>query len=590
MALIITTAPSKQAGAPDVLRIALLRYRQGFVAVAALSAVINILLLAGSLYMMMVYDSVLPSHSIPTLFSLFAMITAVYLFQGLFDGLRSRVLADIASAFEGRIAPRVLKAAMDVKARGAPTVGDGLGPLRAFDNVRAFLGGNGPAALMDLPWIGLFLAVLFLLHYWLGAVALLGALVMVALTLATDFGTRRAVREQSSLVSVRASFAEMNMRHVEVLTALGMRGRMLERWIRVNDALRAGQDKVTRGVSMYGGLSRVFRMFLQSLILTVGALLVIDGRASGGIIFASSILSGRALGPVDAVIANWRGLSSARIGWTQVRDVLNREVDREDELMPLPAPAASFKVEGLVVSPPGSDRVTIAGATFSLTAGTVLGVIGPSGAGKTSLARALVGVWPAIRGTVRLDDAALDQWPGDVLGRHLGYLPQTVELLVGTVAANIARFSEDATGNTIVAAARAAGAHEMIVGLPDGYQTEIGDDGGQLSAGQRQRIGLARALYGDPFLVLLDEPNSNLDSEGDEALSLAMQSVRARRGIVIVISHRTSILDNVDKLLFLRDGRMEAFGNRDEVMQRGASNARRSVDANSVVVAPLGDR
>jgi ATP-binding cassette subfamily C protein len=554
-------------GKASELRGALARYKSSFVAVALVSAVINVLLLGGSIYMMAVYDSVLPSRSIPTLVGLFTMITLVYLFQGAFEGLRSRMLADIAAAFDARVSSRVLQATMEFKSRGVPLPGDGLATIRDFDNVRTFLAGNGPAAFIDLPWIIFFVGVLFMLHYWLGVVTLVGAVVMFGLTLLTDAQTKDAIREQGRNQAMRNGVAEASLRHLDVLNALGMRGRMLGRWADANAAYRDGQDRVTDRVALYGGISKVFRMFLQSLILTVGALLVIDGRASGGIIFASSILSGRALAPVDSVIANWRALSSARLGWNRLGELLSRAPEASP-MIELPRPQHKLTVEELRIAPPGSDRATVAGVDFELAAGTVLGVIGPSAAGKTSLARGLVGAWPPQRGSVRLDNATLAQWPVDVRGRHLGYLPQSAELMTGTVAQNIARFAEDAVGEAVVAAAKAAGAHDMIVALPHGYQTQIGEDGAQLSAGQRQRIGLARALFGDPFLVVLDEPNSNLDGEGEDALAAAILGIKARKGIAVVIAHRPGILTVVDKLLMMRDGRAEAFGDRDEVLAR----------------------
>ena len=553
-----------------MLRIALQRYRTGFLTVAALSAVLNILLLAGSLYMMMVYDSVLPSQSLPTLFSLLAMLTGVYAFQGLFDIMRGRILNDVGNALDQEMAPSVQRAIAEISTRGGQDMpgGDGMTPMRDLDQVRGFLSSTGPATLIDLPWIVFFLIILSFLHIWLGVATLIGALIMIGLTAMTDRATREPTQRLAQLTGYRTGMAESNLRHVEVLTAMGMAGRMRDRWVGVNDIYLGAQNQLARSIGLLGGTSRVFRLFLQSGILTVGALLVINGKASGGVIFASSILAGRALAPIDTAIGNWRNFAAARAGWRRLNELFDRMPADVDVRVELPLPKAEIAVQGLVVAPPGTQRVTVHGAEFKLVAGDAMAIIGPSAAGKTSLARALIGLWPAVRGSVRFDGATLDQWDRERLGAAIGYLPQTVELLEGTVAENIARFEPDAPSTGVIAAASAAGVHDMIVALPQGYDTPVGSEGQQLSAGQRQRVGLARALYGDPFLVLLDEPNSNLDAAGEEALESAISSVRARRGIAVVIAHRPSALARVSHVLFMRDGKQEAFGPRDEVLSK----------------------
>lgn len=555
------------------LRLALARYRPAFVAVIVLSTVVNFLLLGGSIFMMMVYDSVLPSHSVPTLLALLAMIAIVYAFQALFETMRGRLLADVAAGLDREVSPRIQHALLEARRHGARLNGDGLTLMRDFDQVRGFLAGQGFTTLIDLPWIAFFLAILFLLHPWLGLTALVGALVMLSLAVLTDRQTRDGVQRVSQISGYRNAFSETNLRHSEVLEALGMRGRMQARWEEVNAVYQYAQNQMGHVVRSYGGFSKVFRMFLQSLILSVGALLVIDGKASGGVIFASSILSGRALAPVDSAIANWRGFAAARLGWRRVNEVLARIPISSRPATQLPRPTRDLTVEQLVVAPPGTQRVTVQGVGFRLVAGDALGIVGPSAAGKTSLGRAIVGAWKPARGTVRLDGAALDQWEPDALGAFLGYLPQTVELLEGTIAENIARFDPAPASDAIIAAARAAGVHELIVQLPQGYETPVGVEGSELSAGQRQRIGLARALYGDPFLVLLDEPNSNLDPPGEAALEQAVAGVRERGGIAIVIAHRPSALSRVSHILLLRDGRIEAFGPREEMLKRLTAQA-----------------
>jgi ATP-binding cassette subfamily C protein len=555
-------------GEVSELRSAIGRYRKAFWTIAALSGVLNVLLLAGSIYMMMVYDSVLPSHSIPTLFGLLILLAFVYVMQGLFDQMRSRLLGDVGVLLDRQLSHRVQTIISQAPLLGKRFPGDGLTPMRDLDQVRGFLTGSGPIALIDLPWVLFFLAVLTLLHYWLGFTALVGALVMLGLTWLTNRATKDGTAAVSQIAARRNGAAEETVRHVELYTALGMRERMHDRWQAINADYMAQQNVLARSVGTLSGISKISRLFLQSLILTVGALLVIDGKASGGVIFASSILAGRALAPIDSAIANWRGFAAARLGWRRLEELLRAFPADDEPQTLLPPPRARLTVESVVVAPPGTQTVTVQGVEFTLDAGAGLGIIGPSAAGKSSLGRALIGLWKPVRGAVKLDGAALDQYQPERLGRSIGYLPQTVELIEGTIFQNIARFDPDATSEAVIAAARAAAVHDMIVTLPGGYDSMVGVDGAQLSAGQRQRIGLARALYGDPFLVLLDEPNSNLDTAGDAALEQAIAGVRARGGIAIIIAHRPSVLSQVDQLLLLQAGRMVAFGPKEEVLAR----------------------
>ena len=553
---------------PEELRAVVRRYRKAFLTVALLSAVLNVLVLGGSIYMMMVYDSVLPSHSLPTLFGLLAMLVGVYACQGIFENYRSGLLSDVGNSLDRALARRVQRAMTDVALHRGSPAGDGLSPMRDLEAVRAWFAGPGPTTLIDLPWILFFIGVLMLLHFWTGFTALVGGAILVCLTIATNRMVKGPSETASRTSADRYAIAEVGVRHAEVLSALGMRGRLLDRLQQVNSDYLAAQRNMNRSVATLGAMSRIGRMLLQSLILTVGAILVIKGQASGGAIFASSILAGRALAPVDQAIANWKSMIAARAGWSRLSELLAKVPPEPATANILPRPETSLQVQNLFVAPPGSQQLTVQAADFSLNAGDGLAIIGPSAAGKSSLGRALVGIWRPIRGAIRLDGAALDQYPEDVLGRYLGYLPQTVELFEGTVAENIARFDPDCTPEDVIAAARQAGVHDMIVGLPNGYETQVGMSGRNLSGGQQQRIGLARALYKDPFVVLLDEPNSNLDSEGDAALERAIAGIRARGGIVVIIAHRPSALANVNLVLMMRDGRMEMLGPRVEVLQR----------------------
>ena len=562
-------------------------YRQVFIVVLCVSAILNVLLLGGSLYMMMVYDSVLPSRSIPTLVGLAILVMIVYAFQGFFENMRAGMLADVANAVEQKLSGRVQGAISQLALAGQKLPGDGLGPMRDLENVRAFLA-SGAVGMIDLPWILFFLGVLFALHVWLGVTTLVGAVVLFSLTLITNRVMKQPAEQLSQLSAHRNGAAETNLRHVELLTALGMRNRMQQRWGRSNSAYAAAQNKLARSGAALGGLSKMLRLALQSLILTVGALLVLDDKASGGVIFASSILSARALAPVDQAIVNWKGFISARIGWLTLSEMLKRVPAPQPVALRLPRPERRLEVEKLVVAPPGSRQMTVNGATFQLSAGDACAVIGPSGAGKSSLGRALIGAWRPARGTIRFDGASLDQWDPEHFGEWGGYLPQSVELLDGTIAQNIARFDPDATSEGVLAAAKAAAVHDLITGLPQGYETRVGTDGEALSGGQRQRIGLARALYGDPFFILLDEPNSNLDGEGEAALAAAIASVRKRGGILVVISHRADILGRVSHIMLLRGGRMEAFGPAAEIMARLRQKPKKLAQENVVAMQGAG--
>ena len=427
-----------------------------------------------------------------------------------------------------------------------------------------FLAGGGPAALLDLPWMPLYVALCFAFHPWLGVAALTGALLLLTLTIITDQDDPQAHPRHDRPHHEAECAAQSSVRNAEVLAAMGMASNLARRWGDANASHRIAQQRASDLASGLGALSRVLRMMLQSAVLAIGAYLVIYQEATPGIIIASSILTSRALAPVELAIAHWKGLLNARQSWRRLNELLTAFPVSTDGLE-LPPPAAELAVESISVVPPGERRLVVQDVQFSLRAGTSVGVIGPSGSGKSSLARSLVGVWPVVRGKIRLDSAALEHWPADRLGRHIGYLPQDVELFAGTVAENIARFDAAAEPAAIVAAARSARVHEMILRLPEGYQTQIGDGGAALSAGQRQRIALARALYRDPFMVVLDEPNSNLDAAGDEALTEAIQEIKRRGGIVIVIAHRPSALAAVDFLLVLANGQQQAFGPKSEV-------------------------
>ena len=442
----------------------------------------------------------------------------------------------------------------------------GLQPVRDLDQIRGFLSGLGPTALFDMPFMPVFFAGCFLLHPWLGGLALVGGIVIVGFTLLTEARSRGPIKDMTQSANERHAVAEVSRRNAEAVRALGMRQVLGRRYAAANIRHVADGLRASNAAAGIGAAAKVFRMVLQSAGLGLGAYLVIQGQLSGGAMIATSILMSRALAPIEIAVANWKGFIAARQSYHRLQQTLALVPPRPERLA-LPAPRASVSVQDLVVGAPGGTQPIVLGASLQLQAGQGLGLIGPSASGKSSLARALVGVWPSLRGEVRLDGATLDQWEPDDLGRHIGYLPQDVELFEGTVAENIARFRPEASAESVIAAARAAGAHEMILQLPNGYDTRIGESGTALSGGQRQRVALARALYGDPFLVVLDEPNASLDGAGDDALNQAILGVRERGGVVVVITHRPAALGHVDVVGIMEAGRIKSIGPRDEVLK-----------------------
>jgi ATP-binding cassette subfamily C protein len=538
--------------------------RSAFIGVGIMSCMINLLYLTGSIFMLEIYDRVLPSRSVPTLVGLVILAGGLYIAQGILDLIRGRILARIGTsldeALSGRVFETVVRLPLVAGGRN-----EGLQPLRDLDNIRSFLSSMGPGAFFDLPWLPFYLAICFAFHVLIGLTALVGAIILVTLTILTEFMTRRPAREAMGLAARRNDLAAASRRNAEVLVAMGMSGRLTKRWSAANEKYLAGNQRASDVAGGLGATAKVMRMTLQSAVLAVGAYLVIHQEATAGIIIAGSILAARALAPVDLAIAHWKGFVAARQSWHRLNGLLG-SLPAQSAPTLLQSPSKRLSVETVSIVPPGSQKIIVQDVSFALEAGNGLGVIGPSGSGKSSLIRTLVGVWQPARGKVRLDAAALDQWSSDVLGRHVGYLPQDVELFAGTVAQNICRFDPDAKAEPIIAAAKEAGVHEMIVKMGEGYDTQVGEQGVSLSAGQAQRVALARALYGDPFLIVLDEPNSNLDTEGDEALTRAVRAARERGAIVVVVAHRPIGIEAVDMLLVLKDGRVQAFGPKEQVL------------------------
>ncbi|MBI5322039.1 MAG: type I secretion system permease/ATPase [Bradyrhizobium sp.] len=552
--------------------------------IAVFSGVVNVLMLSGSLYMLQVYDRVIPSRNVATLIGLSLMVLCAYLLQGYFDALRSRMLCRVATLFDAGLQEHIHTALATLPLRGAkPMLMQQ--PLRDLDQIRAFMSGMGPTAFLDMPWIPIFLIALFLFHPLIGFTALAGTVAIIAMTLLSERLSRGAAKTAMDLSAQRQVLADTTQRNAEVIRALGMLDRFTARWSRANERYLRENIRASDVSANLGSGAKVLRYVLQSGMLGLGAWLVVADKASGGVMIASSIMMGRALAPVEVALGTWKQLVAARQGIKRLREICKATAPPAAPPVELPRPSRELSVQNLSVVAPGMERPIVSNVSFALSAGMGLALLGASASGKTSLSKALVGIWQAASGVVRLDGGALDQWRNADLGRYIGYLPQDVALFDGTVAENICRFDETATSDAILKAARVAGVHDMILRLPDGYATRIGAGGMSLSAGQRQRVGLARAVFGDPFLVVLDEPNANLDTEGEQALTRAIQALRAAGSIVIVISHRPSALAALDMALVLYEGKAIAFGRRDEVFAR-VSNASRQIAERQAAAAP----
>lgn len=547
-----------------------LRGYKGYAALIFLiSGVVNVLALTGAFYMLQIYDRALTSQSIPTLIALSALAIGLYLFYGVLDVTRSQVLVRLGAQLDHRLAPEAHRITIDMPRYGYSN-SEALERGRDVETLRYFLSGQAPIALFDLPWIPLYLAFIYALHPYLGLMVFGGAIVLAILTVIAEVLTKRVGGETQDAGIERNAIADSNTRNADVLKAMGFAHRAVARYERANSRyvmLHMRSNDVGGSLS---GVSKVFRMILQSAVLGLGAYLTIQGHLTAGAIIAASVAAARALAPVDMAISQWKTLVAARRSYNRLAETL-AALDDSAATVKLPPPKTSLHVDKVTVAAPNSGTVILSDIDFQLKSGDALGLIGPSGGGKSTAVKAITGVWPLVRGSIRLDQAELTQWSGEDLGPHIGYLPQDVNLMDGTIAENICRFDSEADGSLIIAAAQAAGVHELIVRMPDGYETPVGTNGTSLSAGQRQRIALARALYRDPFLIVLDEPNSNLDADGDQALTQAIENVKTRGGIVVIIAHRPSALVAVDKIGVIQSGKLVAFGPKSEIIKDPAS-------------------
>ncbi|KPG94801.1 peptidase [Pseudomonas sp. RIT-PI-q] len=563
---------------------AIFRLRRSFYSLAGFSGVINVMMLTPAIYMLQVYDRALVSRNVTTLTMLTILVIGLFLLMATLEMFRTRVLIRVGNCLDMDLNRRIFTAAFErnlSRAGGNPAQA-----LHDLAQVRQFLTGNGLFAFFDAPWTPIYLLVAYLIHPLLGLVTLIGSLILVGLAYLTEKATQKPLAEANQAALSSASYANNNLRNAEVIEAMGMLPSIGKRWYQSHLRILEMQTLASDRAALISSTGRFVRITLQSLILGAGALLAIEGKITPGMMIACSILTGRALGPVEQVIASWKQLLGCRSAWGRLNEMLNDYPSRPPS-MSLQRPLGMLAVENVYAGAPGTGNTILRGVSFNLSPGESLGIIGPSASGKSTLARLLVGVWPAQAGKVRLDGADIFTWNKGELGPWLGYLPQDVELFEGSIADNIARFGE-VDSDAVIRAARTTGVHEMILRLAQGYETRLGTDGSPLSGGQKQRIALARALYGEPNLIVLDEPNANLDDVGEKALVDALAQLKNRGATVILISHRPNVLCAVDKVLMLRDGGVQMLGTRDEVfaalrkasvMPAGASTPLASVKA-----------
>lgn len=557
----------------------LFSFRKVFYTAGAFSLFINMIGLVPSIYMLQVYDRVLQSQSVNTLVMLTVIMLGFYVMLGMLELARSKLLIRVGAQMDMKLNDRVFVASFErnLKKAGA-NAGQALSDLT---NVRQFLTGNGLFAFFDAPWAPIYLGVIFLLNPWLGLFAVVAAIILFSLAWTTEVLTRKPLAEANQIAVAANNFATNNLRNAEVIEAMGMLDNLKRRWLEKQLKFLSLQNEASDKAAVITASTKSVRVAVQSLVLGGGALLVIEGSLTPGGMIAASILLGKALQPVEQAIGVWKHLISARAAYHRLEEVLQNHPAR-DEGMDLPRPLGKLQVEAVTAGAPGTQGIIVKQIDFAVQPGEIVGIIGPSASGKSTLARLVVGVWPAMAGKVRLDGADVYTWKKSELGPAVGYLPQDIELFEGTVAENIARFG-DVDADQVVEAAKLAGVHEMILRLPKGYDTQIGEAGSALSGGQRQRIGLARAMYGKPSLVVLDEPNSNLDEVGEAALVRAIQALKQQGSTVLLITHRTSVLSVVDKLLLLVEGAVQGYGPRDQVLQAIQQRAQQAALANATV-------
>ncbi|WP_417780655.1 type I secretion system permease/ATPase [Stutzerimonas xanthomarina] len=545
------------------LKVALKACKGSFISVGFFSFFVNALMLVPSFYMLQVYGRVVTSGSISTLVMLTIIMTVLMVTMGSLEWTRSRIMVRLSTKLDVLLSRDVYRASFK-RALDSGGMDASAQPLNDLTGLRQFLTGNGLFAFFDAPWLPVYIGVMFLFHPWFGWVAIASAIVLLCLAVANEKLTGKSIAEANKQNIAASLYTTKNLRNAEVIESMGMLHTLMGRWGQRQKKVLQLQSEASDKGGMITSMSKTFRMLVQSLILGLGAYLAVKQEITPGLMIAGSILLGRALAPIDLMIGSWKGFISARSQYSRLNDILDLQ-QAEPQRMSLPAPEGHVLVENLIVSAPGSKAPILKNISFAVPAGSVVGIIGPSASGKSTLARALLGVWAPQHGVVRLDGADINNWDKEELGPHVGYLPQDIELFEGSISENVARFG-DIDPEQVILAAKTAGVHEMILQLPEGYDTVIGSDGVNLSGGQRQRVGLARAIYGKPRLIILDEPNSNLDEVGERALAQAIQQLKATGATIFIITHRTSILAQLDRLLVMTAGTIGLYGPREKVM------------------------
>lgn len=566
----MANAQKKQETTNSEVKEAILASKKSFLVVGFLSLFINILMLVPPLYMLQLYDRVLTSRSEDTLYMLTGIVVVLFITMALLEIVRSKVLVKVGNKLDMLLSQRIFTSLFDL-ANKHPGKASSM-PLSDLTSIRQFMTGNGLFAFFDAPWIPIYIGVLFIFHPYFGYFAIFAAIVLVIFTILNEYSTKEKLLEANNLNRASTMYVDSNLRNAEVINAMGMKDNIQNIWQQKYYGFLNAQNSASNKAGVWSNISKSSRMMFQSLMLGLGGYLAIQDEVSAGMMIAGSIIMGRALAPLDLMINSWKGFNSARTSYGRL-DALLTDFPKDKEYMELPAPEGEVLLEGVVVVPPGAKEPSVKGISMLIQKGDVVGIVGPSAAGKSSLARVILGLWPLVQGKARLDKADVSQWDKILLGKYIGYLPQDIELFEGTISQNIARFAE-IDNKKVVEAAKKAGVHEMILRLPDGYDTKIGVGGATLSGGQRQRIGFARAIYDNPVLVVLDEPNSNLDDQGEAALVRAIQTLKEDNTTVIIITHRPTILQVTNKLAVVKQGLLEAYGDTNEILSKMAEAAK----------------
>ncbi len=548
---------------------ALKKVKSSFIAIGVYSFFLNVLMLSSTIYMLAVYDVVMPSKSLDTLLVVTLVILIFFVGMALLEYVRSKIMLHVSNKLDAMLNRKIFDATFELAIRNPGKAN--AAPMRDFNTVKQFLTGSAVFAIFDAPWFPIYLSIMFIFDPIYGFYGLGATIIIILLTIMNGKATKKGLEHSNNMYQKSVEHFSNTVRNVEVVEAMGMKRALFKKWMEKHFEFIETHTQASSTASMYNNASKTFRMMASSLMYGVGALLAINGHISPGMIIAGAVLLGRALAPISQLVASWKTFSNAKISYKRLNDLL-LEFDEMEERISLPTPEGKIEFQNIVVVPPLAQKPVIRNVSFTINPGESVGVIGPSAAGKSTLAKAAVGVWPVVNGSVRIDGADIKHYNRDELGEHIGYLPQDIELFEGTIAENIARFrSEDP--QKIIEAAKLSGTHDLILNLPNGYETRVGPGGASLSGGQKQRIGLARAVYGMPKMIILDEPNSNLDDAGEYALMMALRILKQKGTTLLFITHRKNLLAIADKIAVVKDGMLSLYGPKDEVLTALSPNA-----------------